>query len=125
MMNKPTDTDSYIKAFSKEIQEQLQQIRLTIKQTAPEAEETIAYGIPTFTLNGNLIHFGAFKNHIGLYPAPTGVDEFMDDLSKYKGNKGSVQFPLDEPMPLHLIKRIVLFNVNKNRNKMKQKQKEK
>ena len=126
MTTKPKDTDSYIKTFSKAIQKQLQQVRTTIKQAIPDAEETIKYGIPSFVLNGrNLVHFGAFKNHIGLYPLPADSDEFENDLSKYKRNKSSVQFPFNEPVPLDLIRRIVLFNINKNNTKIKQKQKEK
>jgi uncharacterized protein YdhG (YjbR/CyaY superfamily) len=107
--NKPATIDEYIAGFPKDIQEILEQVRETIKQAAPDAEEAIRYAIPTFTLKGNLIHFAAFKNHIGLYPAPNGIEAFAEELSVYKGGKGSVQFPLDQPMPLDLISRIVKF----------------
>jgi uncharacterized protein YdhG (YjbR/CyaY superfamily) len=109
--NNAKDIDEYIAGFPKEIQDMLQQIRATIRKVAPEAEEAIKYAIPTFVLNGkNLVHFAAFKNHIGFYPTPTGIESFQKELSKYKQGKGSVQFPLDEPMPLNLITEIVKFN---------------
>jgi uncharacterized protein YdhG (YjbR/CyaY superfamily) len=111
MMIKPENIDDYIAGFPAPVQKLLQQIRKTIQKAAPEAEEAIAYAIPTFRFNGNLIHFAAFKNHIGLYPAPQGIEAFKDELSVYKGAKGSVQFPLDQPMPLDLIKRIVEYRV--------------
>ena len=103
--------DEYIAAFPEDVQVMLEQIRATIKKAAPDATEAISYAMPTFKLNGNLIHFAAFKNHIGLYPTPNGIDAFKDDLAVYKGAKGSVQFPLDQPMPLDLITRIVHFRV--------------
>jgi len=106
------DIDEYIVEFPKEVQAMLQQIRATIRKVAPKAEEAIKYAIPTFVWNGkNLVHFAAFKNHIGFYPTPTGIDSFKKELSKYKQGKGSVQFPLDEPMPLKLITEIVKFNM--------------
>jgi uncharacterized protein YdhG (YjbR/CyaY superfamily) len=109
--NNAKDIDEYIAGFPKEIQDMLQQIRVTIRKVTPEAEEAIKYAIPTFVLNGkNLVHFAAFKNHIGFYPTPTGIESFQKELSKYKQGKGSVQFPLDEPMPLNLITEIVKFN---------------
>ncbi len=116
-MQNATSIDSYISEFPKEVQAILQQVRNAVKQAAPEAEEAIKYGIPTFLLNGNLVHFGAFKNHIGFYPTPSGIEEFKEELSKFKGAKGSVQFPIDEPMPVDLIKRIVKFRINKNTTK--------
>ena len=103
--------------FQTETQEILEQIRATIKKAAPGAEETIKYAMPTFTLKGNLIHFAAYKNHIGLYPAPMGIEAFKKELSVYKGAKGSVQFPIDKPMPLNLISKIVKFRVKKNLEK--------
>ena len=103
--------DEYIATFPEDVQKILQEIRATIKVSAPEAEEKISYQMPTFFLQGNLIHFAAFKNHIGLYPAPRGIEAFKDELSVYKGAKGSVQFPLEQPMPLELISRIVKFRV--------------
>lgn len=109
--------DDYIKTFPKEIQKILEQVRLAIKGSAPEAEETINYQIPTFKLNGNLVHFAAFKNHIGFYPAPSGLKAFKKEISSYKSSKGSVQFPIDEPMPLSLIKKIVKYRVCENLKK--------
>ena len=113
------DIDEYIAHFPKDIQQMLEDIRAAIRKAAPEAEEAIKYAIPTFTLNGNLVHFAAFKNHIGFYPAPTGIAAFAKELSAYKGAKGSVQFPLDKPMPLTLISRIVKFRVKKNQERAK------
>ncbi len=109
--------DQYIKGFPKEIQILLEQVRTTVRKAAPEAQETIKYAMPTFVLNGNLVHFAAFQNHIGFYPAPTGIDAFTEELSVYKGGKGSVQFPLDQPLPLDLITRIVKFRVKENQSK--------
>lgn len=106
-----SNIDEYIALFPEEIQVILAKIRQIIKENAPEASEKISYQMPTFFLNGNLIHFAAFKNHIGLYPTPSGIDAFKEELSKYKGAKGSVQFPLDQPIPYDLIKRIVLYRV--------------
>ena len=105
--------DEYIAGFPKDIQEMLEAIRATIKKAAPEAEEAIKYGMPTFTLNGNLVHFAAFTHHIGFYPTPRGIAEFAKELSMYRGGKGSIQFPLDQPMPLTLISKIVKFRVKK------------
>ena len=115
--------DEYISGFPEDIQTLLQQIRVTIREAAPEAEEAIKYAMPTFVLNGNLVHFAAFKNHIGFYPVPSGIEAFKKELSFYKGAKGSVQFPLDKPMPLELISRIVQFRVNENLKKAKAKKK--
>ncbi len=109
--------DEYIVGFPKEIQTILQQIREIIKQAVPEAKETISYQMPTFVLNGNLVHFAAFKNHIGFYPIPTGIEAFKKELSVYKMGKGSVQFPLNQPMPLDLITRIVKFRAEENLRK--------
>lgn len=108
---KPTTIDQYIANFPTNVQEYLQQIRKTIQKAAPEATEKISYGMPTFYLNGNLIHFAGYKNHIGLYPAPQGIEAFKEELSAYKGAKGSVQFPLDKPMPLDLIARITRYRM--------------
>ena len=110
----PRNIDEYIADFPPDIQEILQKIRLTIRKAAPKAEETIKYRMPTFTLNGNLVHFAAFKNHIGFYPTPTGTTEFQKELSVYKGAKGSVQFPLDQPIPFGLISKIVKFRAKEN-----------
>lgn len=113
--------DEYISEFPENIQLILEQIRETIKRTAPEAEETIKYGMPTFTLNGNLVYFAAFKNHIGFYPIPTGIEAFREQFSRYKTGKGSVQFPLNQPMPLDLIAQVVKFRVEQNVGKPKKK----
>ncbi len=110
----PHDIDSYIAAFPPHVQEILQRIRQTIHEAAPEAQETISYQMPTFTLHGNLVHFAAFKNHIGFYPVPSGIEAFKDELAVYKQGKGSVQFPLDQPIPYDLIRRIVVFRVQEN-----------
>lgn len=110
----PKNIDEYIAGFPPDIQEILQQVRLTISAAAPEATETISYQIPTFTLKGNLVHFAAFKKHIGFYPAPRGIERFKDELAVYAGAKGSVQFPLDQPIPFDLISRIVKFRVEDN-----------
>jgi uncharacterized protein YdhG (YjbR/CyaY superfamily) len=113
------DIDEYIASFPDEVKKILQKIRMTIRKAAPGAEETISYQIPTFTLHGNLIHFAAFKNHIGMYPAPRGAQEFKGELSRYEGGKGTVRFPLDEPIPFALITRIVKFRVKENLKRAK------
>lgn len=113
----PKTIDEYIAGFPPDIQEILQKIRTTIHEAAPGAQETIKYRMPTFTLNGDLVYFAAFKNHIGFYPIPTGIEEFKDELSAYKTGKGSVQFPLDKPIPYDLIRRIVQFRVQENAQK--------
>ena len=109
--------DEYIKTFPADIQSTLEKIRQTIREAAPEALEAISYQMPTFFLEGNLVHFAAFKNHIGFYPAPTGIEAFAKELSLYKGAKGSVQFPLEKPLPVELIERIVRFRVKENTRK--------
>jgi len=106
--------DEYIEQFPEEIQTILQKIRSVIKEAAPEATEKISYQMPTFFLKGNLVHFAAYKNHVGFYPAPRGIEKFKEELSQFKGAKGSVQFPMDKPLPLELISRIVLFRVEEN-----------
>lgn len=108
------DIDAYIASFPPNVQEILQQIRQTIREAAPDAQETISYQMPTFTLHGNLVHFAAFRKHIGFYPIPTGIEAFKDELAVYKQGKGSVQFPLDQPIPYDLISRIVTFRVQEN-----------
>lgn len=118
-------TEEYISSFSPDVQEKLQVLRNVIKETAPEATEKISYGMPAFVLNGNLVYFAAFKNHIGFYPAPSGIDSFKEELSKYKGAKGSVQFPLDKPLPLELVRRIVAFRVAENVRLAEEKSKKK
>jgi uncharacterized protein YdhG (YjbR/CyaY superfamily) len=112
MSNQPTTVEAYIQAFPAEVQSVLETIRQIIRETAPEAVESMAYGMPAYKLGGKpLVYFGGFKNHIGLYATPTGHSAFAKELSKYKQGKGSVQFPLSEPMPLDLIARIVQFRV--------------
>ena len=111
--------DEYIATFPKDIQKILEELRATIKAAAPDSEEKISYQMPTFFMNGNLVHFAAFKKHIGFYPTPSGIEAFQKELSAYEGAKGSVQFPLDKPMPLKLITRIVKFRVAENLKKAK------
>ena len=112
---KPVDIDAYIAGFPPAVQKRLQSIRTTIRKAAPDAEETIKYAIPTFTLDGNLIFFAAFTNHISVYPAPRGNEQFQAELAEYEGGKGTVRFPNDRPIPLDLVRRIVEFRVKANR----------
>lgn len=121
----PTTIDEYIAEFPQEVREILQKIRKTIHEAAPEATEKISYQMPTFYLNGNLVHFAGFKEHIGFYPVPTGIEKFKKALSVYKQGKGSVQFPLDQPMPYELIGKIVKFRVQENQAKAGAKSKKK
>lgn len=109
---KPADIDEYIKSFPPPTQKILKQVRATIRKAAPKAEEVISYGMPAFKQNKVLVFFAAYKNHIGFYAAPTGHAAFKKDLAKYKQGKGSVQFPLEEPMPIALIEKIVKFRIN-------------
>jgi len=117
--------DEYIAGFPKDIQTILNETRGTIQKAAPNAEETINYGIPTFTLKGNLVHFAAFKSHIGFYPTPSGIEKFKKELSVYEGAKGSVKFPLDKPIPYDLITEIVKFRVKENLERAEAKMKKK
>ncbi|MBI4734231.1 MAG: DUF1801 domain-containing protein [Rubrobacteridae bacterium] len=110
------DIDDYIARFPVETQKILKELRRIIKEAAPEAEEKISYQMPTFALKGNLVHFAAYKNHIGFYPTPSGILAFESELTQYKRAKGSVQFPIDKPLPYELISRIVKFRVNENIN---------
>jgi uncharacterized protein YdhG (YjbR/CyaY superfamily) len=112
--------DEYIKAFPEDVQSILKKMRKTIQEAAPEAKEAISYQIPTFKLNGNLVHFAAYKNHIGFYPTSSGIEAFKDELSPYKSAKGSVQFPIDKPVPYDLVKKIILFRVLKNLKKKRE-----
>ncbi len=114
-MQSPETVDDYIEQFPPQVQEMLQGIRAVVREAAPEARERISYGMPTYSMKKNLVHFAAFKHHIGLYPTPSGTAAFEAELSAYVRGKGSVQFPLDEPMPLDLIRRIVLFRVAEER----------
>jgi len=121
----PMTIDEYIADFPPDIQEILEKIRLIIREAAPDAEETIKYRMPTFTLKGNLVHFAAFKKHIGFYPTPTGTEKFSNEISVFQGAKGSIRFPLDKPIPYDLIRRIVGFRVKENLDKAAAKRKKK
>ncbi len=115
----PSSIDQYIAQFPEDIQQKLQEIRAVIHEAAPEATEKISYQMPTFFLRGNLVHFAAFKHHIGFYPVPSGIAAFEEELAPYKRSKGAVQFPLDQPIPTELISRIVQFRVAENLQKKK------
>ena len=115
----PETIDDYIARFPRDVQRVLQEVRRAISTAAPGADEAIKYGVPTFVLNGNLVHFAGFKQHVGFYPTPSGIAKFRQELSSYRSAKGSVQFPLEEPMPLDLIRRIVRFRVGEARAKVK------
>jgi uncharacterized protein YdhG (YjbR/CyaY superfamily) len=119
----PANIDEYIAGFPEDIQVILQKIRKMVHTAAPEAQEKISYQMPTFFLEGNLVHFAAFKNHIGFYPTPSGTEKFKKEISAYQAAKGSIQFPLDEPMPYELITRIVEFRMKENLAKAKAKRK--
>lgn len=112
--------EEYIKSFPKDVQKILTRIRNLIRKSAPNAEETFAYGIPTFKLAGkNLVHFAAFKNHIGFYPVPSGIEAFKNELAPYIKGKGTIQFPLKDPIPYNLIEKVVEFRVKENLQKYK------
>ena len=115
--------DEYIADFPPDVQAILKKLRATIRKAAPDAEEAMKYRLPTFVLNGNLVHFGAFKKHIGFYATPTGNEKFRKELSAYEGAKGSVQFPLDKPIPYDLVSRMVKFRVKENLEKAAAKRK--
>jgi uncharacterized protein YdhG (YjbR/CyaY superfamily) len=117
----PKDFNDYLNRFPRDVQQRLKQMRLTIKEAAPQSKETISYGIPAFTLNGMLVWFAAFKNHLGFYPRTSAIAAFKEELSIYKGAKGSAQFPFDKPLPLPLISRMVKFRVKENLSKTKKK----
>jgi uncharacterized protein YdhG (YjbR/CyaY superfamily) len=119
MKNSINTIDEYISQFPDEVQVILNKMREVIKKAAPEATEKISYQMPTFYLNGNLVHFAAFKKHIGFYPTPSGIETFQKELSQYKGAKGSVQFPIDQPIPYELVEQIVLYRVNENKKTTK------
>ena len=121
----PRDIDEYIAGFPPIVQESLQKIRGIIREAAPDAEETLKYRMPTFVLQGNLVHFAAFESHIGFYPTPTAIEAFSGDLKGYVSAKGSVQFPLNRPIPFTLIRRMVQFRVQESRQKMAAKRRKK
>ncbi|OHD68634.1 MAG: hypothetical protein A2177_15215 [Spirochaetes bacterium RBG_13_68_11] len=110
----PATIDAYIRTFPKTVQVKLQQLRRIVARAAPGAAEKISYGMPTFFQNGNLVHFAAYTRHIGFYPTPSAIEAFARELAKYKSSKGAVQFPLDEPLPADLIRRMVEFRVKEN-----------
>lgn len=114
---KPETIDQYITAFPQDVGEKLEKVRHTIREAAPEAEATIKYGIPTYVLGKNLVHFAGYKKHIGFYPTPSGIEAFQEQLACYKQSKGAVQFPLDQPIPYELIAEIVRFRVEELRGK--------
>lgn len=117
--------DEYIATFPEDIQALLEAVRATIKAAAPGAEERISYQMPTFVQSGNVVHFAALKNHIGFYPTSSGIEAFKDELSMYEGTKGSVKFPIDQPLPMELISKIVRFRVAENLNKAASKARQK
>jgi uncharacterized protein YdhG (YjbR/CyaY superfamily) len=113
MQNKPdSGIDQYISGFPENVQAILVKLRQAIHEAAPDAQEVISYGLPAFKQNGNLVYFGAFKKHIGFFPTPSGIKAFTQDLAPYAQSKGAIRFPLDKPIPLELIKKIVKFKVN-------------
>lgn len=116
---KAKDIDEYIADFPVDVQLLLQKVRTAIRKAAPKAEEAIKYQMPTFVLNGNLIHFAGYKNHIGLYPGSKPIEEFKDELSRYETSKGTVRLPLDKPIPVGLISKITKFCVQRNLAKKK------
>ena len=121
----PTTIDDYIADFPDDVQVLLEKVRATIRKAAPKAEEALKYGIPTFVLNGNLIHFGGYKNHIGLYPGSKPVEEFKEELAGYEVSKGTVRFPLDKRIPFGMIGKITKFCVQRNLEKAAAKAKKK
>ena len=121
--NKSNGIDHYIINFPKKTQELLETMRSTIRKAAPKAEEVISYKMPAFKYHGILVYFAAYKNHIGFYPTSSGIAAFKKEVSVYKGSKGTVQFPLDKPLPLGLIAKIVKFRVNENLENSKNKTK--
>ncbi len=116
-----TSIDEYIAQCPKQVQKTLQELRATIRAAAPDAEEKISYQMPAFAQNGNLVYFAALKNHIGFYPTPSGITAFEKELAGYKSTKGALNFPLDEPLPLKLIRKIVQYRVAENLKKAKTK----
>lgn len=120
-MNNFQNVEEYINQFDYEIQNILRNFRLFIISNFPELEETISYAMPTYRLNGNLIHFAGYKNHLGFYPGPSGVINFLEKSDRYKTSKGAIQFPLNEPLPLEIIKEVIEFRIFENKSKIKNK----
>lgn len=113
------NTDEYIAQQPAEIRETLQELRETIKNAAPDAEEVISYGMPAYKQNGPLVYFAAYKNHIGFYPTSSGIEDFKNEITAYKSSKGAIQFPIDKPLPLDLVSRIVKSRIERNLQKTK------
>jgi uncharacterized protein YdhG (YjbR/CyaY superfamily) len=120
----PTTVDAYIAGYPQDIQTILKKVRTTVKKVAPKAGEAIKYGMPTYTQDGNVLSFGAYKTHIGMYPIPAGDDKFQKDIAPYKSSKSTLKFPLDEPMPLALITKVVKFRVKEHLANVKAKKKQ-
>lgn len=118
-MKKYETVDEYIQNYPEDIQKVLQKVRQTIQKEAPEAVEAISYGIPTFKLNGNLVHFGGYEHHIGFYPGSEAIEVFAKELTKYDSSKGTIRFPMSEPIPFDLIAKITAYRVKKNSEKKK------
>jgi uncharacterized protein YdhG (YjbR/CyaY superfamily) len=112
-----TTIDDYIATFPDDVQAILQEMRTTIQEAAPQAKEAISYQMPTFKLNGNLVHFAGYKNHIGFYPTPSGIEAFRDELAPYELSKGTIKFPLDKPIPFDLVRKIVVYRVTEQRER--------
>jgi len=121
----PQSIDEYISNFPEEVQGKLDKLRAVIRKAAPDAEEKISYQMPTYAQEGNLVHFAAYNKHIGFYPTPSGIEKFKSELSVYKTSKGTIQFPLDEPIPYELVSEIVTFRVKENLDKAEAKRKKK
>ena len=113
----PSTIDEYVRTFPRDVQKKLSDLRSTIRRAAPDAIEKIAYRMPTFFQKKNLVHFAAYEHHIGFYPTPSGIAAFKDELTRYVTSKGAIQFPIDEPLPLELVTRIVKFRVAENEAK--------
>jgi uncharacterized protein YdhG (YjbR/CyaY superfamily) len=117
-----TTIDEYIALFPKDVQSKLKELRKVIKEEAPKATETIKYQMPTFVLSGHLVYFAGYKNHIGFYPFPSGIEAFKKEASAYKTFKGTIQFPIDEPVPFDLVRKIVRYRIKENLEKEKRKE---
>jgi len=116
-MRKTKSIDEYISAFPKPVRLKLAELRQTIKKAAPTATEAISYGIPTFKLQGNLVHFAAYQKHIGFYPTSSPIRVFQTEIAKYEFSRGTIRFPIEQPLPLNLIKKIVAFRVKESLEK--------